>query len=128
MMPRVVLHPLNRAPDGNDAEAFRGMVLPKAGELKASARAHLSKISSWWPKREGRRYFWLYPAGEEDKAAYKALLKDLVDRDRALAVEAGDGRHMFHIIPPTKQMLQKKVVASQHKTHLVVVYGREGKR
>lgn len=128
MTPQVVMHPVSKVEGQSEAAAFKGVVFPPGGLFKASARAHLNKVSSWWPRRDSRRHFWLYPASESERAAYKALTQDLIDRDRALTIEAGDGEHVFHIIPPTRDMLRKKVVPSQHKTHLTMVYGQETKR
>lgn len=126
--PKVVFHPVSKPSSGPESAAFRAVVFPKDGAFVAAARAHLDKIGVWWPQREGRRHFWVYPVSESERPAYKGLLRDLADRDRALVIPAGDGVHVFHVIPPTPEMIRKKVVPSQHRTHLTVVYGRETKR
>jgi hypothetical protein len=123
---RAVVFPLSSKMDPKNV--FEDVVHPPDGEFRTASRVPLDTISTWWPERDERKQFWLYPASDDDRDEYKAIVKELVERNRAVIISAGDGVHLFHLIPPTKDMLGKKVVPVQHKTHLTMVYGKETKR
>ena len=95
-------------------------------EYKIQARAHLDKIQTWFPHRDGRHFLVVSPDPKDSgsERAFRRLLQDLLDRDRAGVVAAPHGR-VIHLVPPTPEMLKRQVVPPQHKDKLVAVYGKK---
>lgn len=92
-------------------------------------RAHLDSKKTWWPSKAERQYMACQPADPEvDEQGFRKAVKDLLKRDRAAVVKAGDGVHVWYFVPPKPELIREGVVPKSLQDKLLVVYGVEGVR